>query len=867
MLNHEDALRVLGLIEGASQAEIEEAHRERSESISRRRANAATPEQAARFERALAEVDEARGVLLGQTAPGGAQASSRPSGSSLSATQMQDLPGLGPSLTSGDWLREAGESAQLEAGSVLAQRYEIRRRIGVGGMGAVYSAFDPNRGKEIAIKVLLPRLVESDQARERFFSEGRIASDLSHPNILNVYDPQREGKLAFLTMELLEGRTLREEIEARKSRGETFSVAETIEIGRSTAEALAYAHQFTVHRDVKPENIFLCQDGRIKLMDFGIARILTGSQLTMTGMALGTAYYMAPEQLKGSGTVDPRADQYSLAVVLYELLTGQIPQGAIQAPRQLRAEVPSGLSAAVIKALSPQPEMRFADMGALVAALAPSRPLVTLPGGESAKKLGIAAGVVLALVFLVFAWPSISTLLPDREATERARGEAIKAQAALEELHKRVEVVGRRIEEDARAAKTAADRIAERIPQARTAEERGELMRRLKSAREEAEVAEAIQSAAQRGFFSSSVLVNIKASQAVGDAGLKEGRFLEAAEALAGARKDLQGTLDNLELLPRLVVARREMEGMVEQVARILRDQGVDPQTALATARDQLVASDQRLETGDVSAALDELGRVGAAALSGVRPAFETLIAAHGTRAKELMSHDRLSEAEQALGQAKRAKAQLEKLEKTLEPSNGAVTKGTGSNGGGRGASATGAEPSRAVIDLGGSPVRGDGDAPVTVVAWFDLQCPFCGRVQPTLEKILETYRGQVRIVFKHLPLNIHSEARAAHYAAEAAHRQGRFWEMHDRIFERQYDVQSATLEGYARDLGLDMRRFSNDVDSEGVRSRVEEELEQAKNLGASGTPAFFINGRSLPGAQPFENFVRVIDEELRRVD
>lgn len=168
-------------------------------------------------------------------------------------------------------------------------------------------------------------------------------------------------------------------------------------------------------------------------------------------------------------------------------------------------------------------------------------------------------------------------------------------------------------------------------------------------------------------------------------------------------------------------------------------------------------------------------------------------------------------------------------------------------------------------VEIGDSPVKGGEDAVVTIVEWSDFQCPFCNRVSPTLAQIEAEYGDRVRIVFKHLPLSIHPQAPQAHAAAEAAHRQGKFWEMHDRIFANQRDLAVETLEGYARAIGLDMERYARDVEASDVKGRIDADMEQATKLGVTGTPSFFINGRYLSGAQPFTNFKRIIDTALEK--
>ncbi len=168
-------------------------------------------------------------------------------------------------------------------------------------------------------------------------------------------------------------------------------------------------------------------------------------------------------------------------------------------------------------------------------------------------------------------------------------------------------------------------------------------------------------------------------------------------------------------------------------------------------------------------------------------------------------------------------------------------------------------------VSVGEAPVLGNPNAPVTIVEFSDFQCPFCKRADPTLRKIREEYGDRVRIAFKHMPLSIHPQAPAAHAAAEAAHRQGRFWEMHDKIFENQRDLKPATFERYARELGLDVERFKRDASSKEVQARIDEDLRQAQQLSVTGTPSFFINGRFLSGAQPFVNFKALIDSELEK--
>jgi len=308
------------------------------------------------YQERLAELLQARDVLL---------ACFKDDFGGLTDSQIDDLPGGQPSYSE----EPSSRPASMQPGQVLANRYEIRRLIGSGGMGAVYAAWDRIREEEVAVKVLLSSLTSKETARRRFLNEAKIATALSHPGIVRVFDLQNDGSLYFITMERLEGRSLRQEILARKDAGQIFSLNEVTQIARQLCDALSYAHTQTVHRDIKPENIWLTPQQTIKIMDFGLARLVSPSQLTSTSIAMGTAYYMAPEQIQGARDVDERADQYSVGAVLYELITGQVPSGAFREPRHWCKQLPDRLNAAIMQMLQQDPELRFPNMAAITAAL------------------------------------------------------------------------------------------------------------------------------------------------------------------------------------------------------------------------------------------------------------------------------------------------------------------------------------------------------------------------------------------------------------------------------------------------------------------------------------------------------------------
>jgi eukaryotic-like serine/threonine-protein kinase len=202
-------------------------------------------------------------------------------------------------------------------------RYEVLGELGQGAMGVVYKARDPLIDRVVAIKTINLGLAtdEKEEYEGRFYQEAKAAGRLNHPNIVTIYDVGKSGDVAYIAMEFLEGRELRDVLKE----GTLLPVEQVLNIVAQVALGLAYAHEHDIiHRDVKPSNIMVIRDGQVKITDFGIARMASSSVRTQTGMVLGSPKYMSPEQVMGK-TIDQRSDIFSLGVMLYEMLTGQAP--------------------------------------------------------------------------------------------------------------------------------------------------------------------------------------------------------------------------------------------------------------------------------------------------------------------------------------------------------------------------------------------------------------------------------------------------------------------------------------------------------------------------------------------------------------
>lgn len=256
---------------------------------------------------------------------------------------------------------------------LLEDRYIIDRILGVGGMSVVFKARDAYlNNMPIAIKVLKDDVANDETILKRFKTEIRIAQELKHNNIVAVHGYSIKGKVKYMVMEYLYGLTLKKYLVAK---GRPLDFEEIISYTAQILRALAEAHRnHIVHRDIKPQNIMLLENGRIKVMDFGVAKIAdVGTSLTATGKAVGTVYYMSPEQAAGKRDIDARSDIYSLGAVMYELATGQTPfKGETPIavlvkhmhddpvpPRHLNSSIPVGLEQIILCAMSKDPANRF----------------------------------------------------------------------------------------------------------------------------------------------------------------------------------------------------------------------------------------------------------------------------------------------------------------------------------------------------------------------------------------------------------------------------------------------------------------------------------------------------------------------------
>ena len=260
----------------------------------------------------------------------------------------------------------------IEKGQKINDRYEIIKSIGEGGMANVYLAYDTILDRRVAIKVLRGDLSNDEKFVRRFQREALSASSLSHPNIVEMYDVGEDNGIYYIVMEYIEGKTLKQLIKKRGS----LTLSEAIDIMLQLTDGISQAHDsYIIHRDLKPQNILIKEDGLIKITDFGIAMALNSTQLTQTNSVMGSVHYLPPEQASGKGSTI-RSDIYSMGILFYELLTGNLPfkgDNAVEiALKQMRDDIPrirkknpaipQSVENVVLKATAKNPKNRYADV-------------------------------------------------------------------------------------------------------------------------------------------------------------------------------------------------------------------------------------------------------------------------------------------------------------------------------------------------------------------------------------------------------------------------------------------------------------------------------------------------------------------------
>jgi TPR repeat protein/serine/threonine protein kinase len=539
----------------------------------------------AKYQTQLGQFQSARDTLLRSLSSSESKIDDSSPLASLSQTKLADLPSA--QVRHSQFEEQAKVELGLQPGQVLANRYEIREQIGAGGMGAVYQAFDSNTQKDIALKVMLPSLLKNERARERFMDEARLSQQLTHPNIVNVFDVQQDGDFCFLTMELLEGQDLRSYMDNLKLSRQPMVSSEAVRIVTAICDGLIHAHEITVHRDIKPENIFLAADGKIKIMDFGIARVQSTSQRTQTGAAMGTAYYMAPEQLQGRADIDGRADQYALGVLLYEMLSGQVPAGRVESLHKLDKHISKKLSQVVDRLLSGLPEQRFESIKTLQEALQASNkrgalPTIALPNMTKLAAPAVGLACVLLLGGLLSTGAiNLKNLLPmSQEEVAQRKAASAKLLGEIKNYQRRLEGGRRQLNSDLRDA--------------------------ARNDSEQEKYLEHWQTLTDNFLFSGSELTELEGELSAGEILLRDDSFDAAEQTLRQARDNYKRLWQQFSDAEHLLKASEQSQVAQKDWLKYKKEYKEEDLALTLQAQQSVAAAGSHQQTGEFSEALSQ---------------------------------------------------------------------------------------------------------------------------------------------------------------------------------------------------------------------------------------------------------------------
>ncbi|HLZ98352.1 MAG TPA: serine/threonine-protein kinase, partial [Steroidobacteraceae bacterium] len=578
------------------------------------------------------------------------------------APSASDRSSTGSSWVDPDLRRS---ETDIAVGTRLGGRYLLERVLGEGGMGVVYFASDQEvKGEYFAIKVLKPAIREYPEALDLLREEVRRTRSLGHPNIVGVYSLNSDRTNVYMIMEYLEGKTLSALIDESFGRGMPFMRAWPL-IDDMCA-ALSYAHdQSVIHSDIKTSNVFVTIGGKAKLLDFGIARAARGrrNRANTAGLGALTPSYASCEMLEGRDP-DARDDIYSLACVIYEMLSGRHPfndRTAVEARTENRNPAPleslsRSQNAALARALAFDREQRTASVESLLAGLSPAgaggADAAADDGATAARKRklllgGVALAIGVAAIGLFVAWPHI---FPTASVKEKAA--AVQAQTAVSQLMVRIEASRRKVDDRVRDARSSVDRLTDRINLARNSTEQEALRKQLTEAQTAAATAQTVSEIAEKGVFSVENLAALREKQRSGEVALQAGRFDEAVRSLAEARRTGDDVIAAADALPAAVADQRELAALYERARATIEASHGDPGAALANARATANQAAQALSGGDAVGARKLFATATANVTQDVQAFLDRVIAELSAIAQKKMADNDLDLAQEAISQA-----------------------------------------------------------------------------------------------------------------------------------------------------------------------------------------------------------------------
>lgn len=494
-------------------------------------------------------------------------------------------------------------------GQILLGRYRIVERIGRGSSGVVYRAYDSNKERDIAIKVIFPSRLSSEQARERFMAEARTACELFHPGVVKPTGVYSDDSYTFITSELLEGRTLRQVMDERRKARNPFSRQEVVAIVTSLIDILQYAHVRTVHRNLKPENIWVDGKNNYRIMDFGVAALVNTTSQNDNRPVAGMACYVAPEQWRGWLEVEREADQYALGALAYELLHGTISSRKINALRRRYKKVNRNISSVIAKMMAVDAADRFSSIllakEALSSTESSTRSLLTNRTLRTLVLIAVIAVAALALVHsrdsLVEFWESVRPL---SEAEKQLIFDDMIARANdVNRLERLLRRSGRELETAIRQIQNGIRELEDDLERATLETVQAELRQQLDQARVELARQQKLKSFTDQLVFTGTSLTQLDGKIRESFLLFEQGRHQRAIELIKPIQADLNRRLQQFDDAEIYLAKRERLIAAQLAWRQFNQSSGLQLPADIDQRVRAIAAAEHRAEAGDLAMA------------------------------------------------------------------------------------------------------------------------------------------------------------------------------------------------------------------------------------------------------------------------
>ena len=504
---------------------------------------------------------------------------------------------------------------ELGPGQLLIDRYQVKKQMARDSIGVLLRVFDQKRNKDVVVRVIYPELLSNEYNLDRFVSEAQVASELYHPGIMNITGWKTDGEYSFLIIEFLQGQTLRQLIKTRKKARKPFSTKELIRFTSTIADALSYAHIKTEHGDIRPENIWVDEKGNYKIMGFGTVRLKRAHQITRTG-TVQVSGYQAPEQLQHPDIADDHVDQYALGLLMYELLTFELPATNRKSVAIRHRNISKNVALIIKKMLDINPTARFGSMADISSALSQIESAWSLPKFRP-KVIGTILVIVIATAVL------FSADLSDRLVKFWDNIQPLASDVKQQQFHNSIELVNevnRLIQELSQARKKLQAKIRDggrtianledALASARSDAKKTEMLQQLDQTRREQDRNQNLQRLTDKIIYADSRLIRSKGKVLTALSLIENKDFHQANEVLLPVQVSLKQDLQYYDTAGAYLLAHEKMLQAQNAWLRYRESQSLQAPTDIEQRKQMINNTTQLAESGQLNKATKQAEQI-----------------------------------------------------------------------------------------------------------------------------------------------------------------------------------------------------------------------------------------------------------------